>query len=98
MMARGGAVASLTLALAVLACAAIGLAETDRNSSGLAAEQHAALHAALGERQAGHFDAAELALIARSAGLHDLRFDAELTANRGREVQSVHDAQGRIVG
>ena len=42
--------------------------------------------------------AAELSLIARSAGLHDLRFDAALTADRGREVQSVHDAQGRIVG
>jgi len=26
-------------------------------------------------------------LIARSAGLHDLRFEAELTADRGREVQ-----------
>ena len=56
------------------------------------------MHTALGERQAGNFDAAELALIGRSSGLHDLRFDAELTANRGREVQSVHDAQGRIVG
>ncbi len=44
------------------------------------------------------FDAAELSLIARSAGLHDLRFDAALAPDRGREVQSVHDAQGRIVG
>jgi diguanylate cyclase (GGDEF)-like protein len=97
-MARGGAVASLILALAVLACAAIGLTETQHNSSGLAAEQHAALQAAVGERKAGQFDAAELGLIARSAGLHDLRFDAALIADRGREVQSVHDAQGRIVG
>ena len=97
-MARGGAVASLILALAVLACAAIGLTETQHNSSGLAAEQHAALQAAVGERQAGPFDAAELGLIARSAGLHDLRFDAALAADRGRDVQSVHDAQGRIVG
>jgi diguanylate cyclase (GGDEF)-like protein len=97
-MARGGAVASLILALAVLACAAIGLTETQHNSSGLAAEQHAALQAAVGERQAGQFDAAELGLIARSAGLHDLRFDAALIADGGREVQSVHDAQGRIVG
>ena len=97
-MARGGAVASLILALAVLACAAIGLTETQHNSSGLAAEQHAALQAAVGERQAEQFDAAELSRIARSAGLHDLRFDAALTADRGREVQSVHDAQGRIVG
>ena len=55
-MARGGAVASLILALAVLACAAIGLTETQHNSSGLAAEQHAALQAAVGERQAGQFD------------------------------------------
>jgi diguanylate cyclase (GGDEF)-like protein len=97
-MARGGAVAVLILALAVLACAAIGLTETQHNSSGVAAEQHAALQAAVGERQAGRFDAAELSLIARSAGLHDLRFDTALTADRGREAQSVHDAQGRIVG
>ncbi len=105
-MARGGAVALLILALAVLACAAIGLAETQRNSSGLAAEQHEALLAALAERQDGHdggaepgrFDAGELGGIARRAGLHDLRFDAALTADRGREVQSLHDAQGRIVG
>ncbi|MGB6748672.1 MAG: hypothetical protein WBE51_11735, partial [Xanthobacteraceae bacterium] len=47
-MARGGAVASLILALAVLACAAIGLTETQHNGSGLAAEQHAALQAAVG--------------------------------------------------
>ncbi len=102
-LARIGAVASLILALAVLACAAIGLTETQRSSSGLAAEQHAALQAALGELNGGtaefhHFEAGELSLIARRAGLHDLRFDAELTADRGREVQSLHDAQGRIVG
>ena len=97
-MARGGAVASLILALAVLACAAIGLTETQHNSGGLAAEQHAALQAAVGGRQAGQFDAAALSLIARSAGLHDLRFDSALTPDRGRDVQSVQDEQGRIVG
>ena len=103
MVARSGAVATLILAVTVLACAAIGFTETERSGGRLAAEQHDALQAALGEINDGtakrqHFDADELSRIARRAGLHDLRFDAALTANRGREVQSLHDAQGRIVG
>ena len=102
-IARFGTIASLVLALAVLACAATGLIETQHNDSRVAAEQHAALQAALDGRQtaaadAGRFDAEELDRIAQRAGLHDLRFDGELTADRGREVQSLHDAQGRIVG
>ena len=44
------------------------------------------------------FDAGQLALIERRAGLTDLRFDSALAADGGREVQSLHDAQGRIVG
>ncbi|MFI5240079.1 MAG: hypothetical protein ACHQQP_09735, partial [Gemmatimonadales bacterium] len=36
--------------------------------------------------------------IARRTGLNDLRFDADLVADPGREVQSLHDAQGRITG
>ena len=101
--ARIGTIASLVLALAVLACAAIGLTETQHNDSRLAAEQHAALQAALGElhavfADADRFDAGQLKLIERRAGLHDLRFDGDLTADGGREVQSLHDAQGRIVG
>ncbi|MGB6502281.1 MAG: bifunctional diguanylate cyclase/phosphodiesterase [Xanthobacteraceae bacterium] len=102
-LARISAVASLLLALAVLACAAIGFTEAQHGSSSLAAEQHAALQAALGELNGGtaehrHFDADALSRIAERAGLRDLRFDAELTADRGREVQSLHDGQGRIVG
>jgi diguanylate cyclase (GGDEF)-like protein len=103
MAARSGAVATLILAVTVLACAAIGLTETERSGGRLAAEQHDALQAALGEIDGGtaqrqRFDADELDRIARRSGLHDLRFDAALTADRGREVQSLHDAQGRIVG
>ncbi len=102
-LARIGAVAALILAFAVLACAAIGFTEAQRSGSDLAAEQHAALQAALGEPNGGtaelqHFDADTLSRVAERAGLRDLRFDAELTADRGREVQSLHDAQGRIVG
>ncbi len=102
-IARFGTIASLVLALAVVACAATGLIETQHNDSRVAAEQHAALQAVLDGRQtaaagAGRFDAEELDRIAQRAGLHDLRFDGELTADRGREVQSLHDAQGRIVG
>ena len=101
--ARIGTVSALVLALAVLACAAVGLTETQHKDSSLAAEQHAALQAALGEMHAvfagaDHIDAGQLKLIERRAGLHDLRFDGDLTADGGREVQSLHDAQGRIVG
>jgi diguanylate cyclase (GGDEF)-like protein len=101
--ARIGTVLSFVLALAVLACAAAGLFETQRNDSRSLAEQHAALEAALDELHGvlgdpDHFDAGQLALIARRAGLHDLRFDGALADERDREVQSVHDAQGRILG
>ena len=102
-LAQISTLVSLVLALAVLAGAAIGLGETQRTDSRLAAEQHAALQATLDELHAvfgdaDRFDAGQLSLIARRAGLHDLRFEADLAADRGREVQSLHDAQGRIVG
>jgi len=101
--ARIATVSSLVLALAVLACAAIGLTETHLKDSHLAGEQHAALQAALDEMHgvlgnADHISADELSLIERRAGLHDLRFDGDLATDSGREVQSLHDAQGRIVG
>ena len=100
---RIGAAASLILALAVLVCAAIGLAEAERSNGRLATEQHAALHDALAELGGGtpalgRFDADTLRRIGRRAGLHDLRFDTDLAADRAREVQSLHDAQGRIIG
>jgi diguanylate cyclase (GGDEF)-like protein len=100
---RIGAAASLILALAVLVCAAIGLAEAERSNGLLATEQHAALHDALAELgggmpASGRFDADTLRRIGRRAGLHDLRFDTDLAADRAREVQSLHDAQGRIIG
>ena len=101
--ARIGTVLSFVLALAVLACAAAGLFATQRNDSRSGAEQHAALEAALGELHGvlgdtDHFDAGQLALIERRAGFHDLRFDGALADERGRDVQSVHDGQGRILG
>ena len=101
--ARSGAMLSLILALAALGCAATGLIETQRTDSRLAAEQHAALQAVLGELHVAiadgtGFAAGQLGGIALRAGLHDLRFDGDLASARGREVQSLHDAQGRIVG
>ncbi|MGB7035530.1 MAG: bifunctional diguanylate cyclase/phosphodiesterase [Xanthobacteraceae bacterium] len=101
--ARVGTVLSFVLALAVLACAAAGLLETERNNARRMAEQHAALQASLGELHGVlgdtyRFDAGQIALIERRSGLHDLRFDGVLADERGREVQSVHDAQGRILG
>jgi len=102
-VARVATVLALALAFAVLACAAMGLRETQRNDDRRAAEEHAALQAALSDLRsvfggADRFDAGQLDIIKRRAGLHDLRFDGDLASDRGREVQSLHDGQGRIVG
>ncbi|MFZ3361156.1 MAG: hypothetical protein WA177_20615, partial [Xanthobacteraceae bacterium] len=51
--ARAGTALSLFLALAAIACAAVGLIETQRHDSRLATEQHAALQAALVDLQTG---------------------------------------------
>ncbi|MFZ1922220.1 MAG: bifunctional diguanylate cyclase/phosphodiesterase [Xanthobacteraceae bacterium] len=101
--ARIGTVLSFVLALAVLGGAAAGLLETERYNGRRMAEQHAALQASLGELHGvlgdtDRFDGGQIALIERRSGLHDLRFDGVLADERGREVQSVHDAQGRILG
>ena len=66
--ARISTVSALVLALAVLACAAVGLTETQHKDSSLAAEQHAALRAALGGMHAvfagaDHIDAGQLDLM-----------------------------------
>jgi len=95
--------ALIMLAVAMLACAVAGLSVTLHEDNRQAAERHAALQLALDEiyaapGKAEHFDAAQVAAIAQRAGLQDLRFDTDDSATAGREVQSVHDAQGRIVG
>ena len=93
----------LGFGLAVIACAVIGLADTTRDDSRLEIERHAALQDALDELHAvfgdvDHFDSGQLRLIERRAGLNDLHFDTDMAADGGREVQSLHDPQGRIVG
>ncbi len=87
----------------MIVCAGIGLAVTQRHDGRLAAGRHAALRLALDEVRAafgdtGRFNNVRLRFIARRSGLADLRFDADLTADGGREVQSLHDGKGRIVG
>jgi diguanylate cyclase (GGDEF)-like protein len=93
----------LILALAVIACAAAGLTATQRNDARQAAERHKTLEAVLGELHAvfgdiDHFENGQLGLVERRAGLNDLRFDADPASDGEREVQSLHDAQGRIIG
>jgi diguanylate cyclase (GGDEF)-like protein len=95
--------ALMILAVAMLACAVAGFSVTLHEDSRQAAERHAALQLALDEfyaasGRAEHFDGSQIAFIARRAGLQDLRFDTDDGATAGREVQSVHDAQGRILG
>jgi diguanylate cyclase (GGDEF)-like protein len=93
----------IVFALAIFACAAVGVSTTQHDDSRREIERHAALQEALeklrpvlGERD--HFDAEQLAMIGQSAGLADLHFDADLSTDPNREVQSLQDAQGRIVG
>jgi diguanylate cyclase (GGDEF)-like protein len=101
--ARISTIILLIFGLAVVACAATGLAKVRQDDSRQEADRHAALQASLDDLRAvfgdlDHFDAKQLGLIAHRASLEDLRFDADLTAEGGREVQSLHDIQGRIVG
>jgi diguanylate cyclase (GGDEF)-like protein len=95
--------APLFLAAAVILCAAFGFAVTQFSETRLQAEQHAALRQALDDFREAFGDVErlndlQLRGIERRAGLQDLRFDAAPTAEGGRELQSVHDARGRIVG
>jgi len=99
-------VASLALVLlagAMILCAGIGFAVTHIDDNRREAERHAALRLALDEYHAvfgdgEQFDAAQLNLIERRAGLRELRYDPDPLDDVGRELQSQHDAQGRIVG
>ncbi len=88
---------------AVILCAAVGFAVTQLSASHIAAREHAALRRALDAFQGAtgdiqEVDATELRLIEHSAGLKDLRFDVGPANEAGRELQSLHDARGRIVG
>src|ERR1700733_11557073 len=92
------------LALAMLFGAIVGLVVTLHEDSRLATEQHAALQRVIDELQGtaaiqtGHFDASLLQAIARRTGLNDLRFDTDDAGVAGREMQSLHGPQGRILG
>lgn len=95
--------ALLALSLVMVACSAAGLLVTQRTDSRKAVERHAALEQALGELRitfgdVERFDAGQLQLIGQRSGVSHLRFDADPIADNSREVQSVHDAQGRILG
>src|SRR5215472_7070871 len=102
-VARISATSLVVLALAVIGCAAIGLKVTRDNDRRLAAERHMALQQALGELRAAagnvaQFDDRQLQALAQRSRLHDLRFDAAPVPQAGREIQSLQDARGRIVG
>jgi diguanylate cyclase (GGDEF)-like protein len=92
------------LAVAMLGGAIVGLVVTMHEDSRLVAERHAALQLVLDDlqgsmpAQTGHFDRSLLEAMARRTGLNDLRFDTDDGTVVGREVQSLHDSQGRILG
>jgi diguanylate cyclase (GGDEF)-like protein len=93
----------MAVAAAMVVCAVIGFTVTLRADRHVSSEQHAALQLVLDDMQyvaseGGAFGDGQLAVIARRAGLKDLRFDADDSAIGGREAQSIHDGRGRIVG
>ncbi len=101
--ARLALFAPLLLAGAMFLSAVIGFAVTQVSEARLEAAQHASLQRAVDEFHAefGDLDApddVQMRRIARRAGLGDLRFDADPAGESGRQVQSLHDPRGRIVG
>jgi diguanylate cyclase (GGDEF)-like protein len=93
----------IILGVAMLICAGIGFAVTQFDDNRLEVERQVALHQALEEFRAVSGDVdrigdTELRLIERRAGLKGLRFDSDPTGDAEREVQSVIDSRGRIVG
>src|SRR5580693_2859506 len=91
------------LACATLFCAAIGFAATQFGETHVEAEQRAALRAALDQYRQKYGDieglnTADLREIQRRAGLQDLRFDLDPASEAGRQIQSLHNGSGRIIG
>jgi diguanylate cyclase (GGDEF)-like protein len=91
------------LSAAIIVCTVAGLVVVGLNDSRRTSERHSALRLALDEVRAvfgdgDRFDEGKLRLIERRAGLKDLRFATDPSATAGREVQSLHDRDGRIVG
>ena len=99
-------IASLLLVIlagAMILCAAVGFAVTQLDDSRLEIEPQVALRHALEEFRTPSGDVErvgepQLRLIERRAGLKGLRFDSDPTGDVGREVQSLLDSRGRIVG
>lgn len=92
----------LVLSGAIIVCAVVGLVAVGWNDNRRASERHAALRLALDEVHAvfgrdDRFEEGTLRLIERRAGVKDLHFATEPPAG-DREVQSLHDREGRITG
>ena len=91
------------LAGVIVVAGASGYAVALREDRRMEAQRHDALRAALDDLNAvfgevDHFGGGQLQLIRRQTGLKDLRFDSDPVGDTGREQQSVHDAEGRIIG
>jgi diguanylate cyclase (GGDEF)-like protein len=101
--ARIASLLLLVLSAAIIVCAAAALVVVGLNDRRLTSERHAALRLALDEVHAvfgegNRFGDGKLRLIERRAGLKDLRFATDPPPTADREVQSLHDRDGRIVG
>ena len=96
-----------TLALFVISttlfCTIVGYVLVRQADDRQAFERRAALLGAVQDIRATEADVSKLdprliRSLERTAGLKELRFESEPAAGDGREIQSVVDAQGRIVG
>jgi diguanylate cyclase (GGDEF)-like protein len=104
--AKAARITSLLLVIlagTVVVSGAVGYAVALADDRRLEAERHDSLRTTLDELHdvigdADHFDKAELQLIERRAGLQDLHFNSDPIGDAGREVQSLHNGEGRIVG
>ncbi|MGH6674091.1 MAG: putative bifunctional diguanylate cyclase/phosphodiesterase [Xanthobacteraceae bacterium] len=102
-LASGSSLTLTVLVAATLGCAIVGFTTTQYEDRRFVIERHAALQRALAELYAGggdidHFTGDQLHLIERYSGLRALRFGVSPITGGGREIQSLQDPQGRIIG
>jgi diguanylate cyclase (GGDEF)-like protein len=101
--ARCSRLTLMILAVAMIGCAVAGCLITQDNARSVEIKQHIALQKAIDEARTvfgdgRRIDGGELRLIEEWSGLRDLHFGADFAPERGRELQSLLDARGRILG
>ena len=94
---------ALVLMAAIVVCAGLGYVLARQSDDALEASRRQALTAAIEAAQKaspglGVEQARFVTVIEAASGLKNLRFDTELVTDNGREMQSMLDRNGRILG